>query len=169
MAFTVEISVERTFDVDCTPDRAFEVVSDVPWSVSHFPELDALVDLGEESYRWEMQKIGIDRYYVQTIYACKYKSDPEKKTVKWTPVKGEGNAQVSGRWNIKELKDGGSRLKLTTKGEMEVPLPRLMKMAVAPMVRQKFEALIDQYLENLQETLESNKKRPKKKLVKKPQ
>lgn len=157
MAFVVEVDIETEFSAACMPQFAFEVLADVPFSVSHFPKVDKLTDLGDGKYRWEMEKIGIDRYAIQTIYASKYTSDPDKLTVKWTPVKGEGNAQVSGKWTLKEKK-GETVLKLTTHGEMELPLPSLVKFAVAPIVRSQFESMVEEYAQNLVKTLESGKK-----------
>lgn len=157
MAFVVEVEIEREFEAKCTGEFAFEVLADVPFSVSHFPKVEQLVDLGDGKYRWEMEKIGVDRYSLQTIYASKYVSDAEKLSVKWTPVKGEGNAQVSGKWAIKE-KNGVTKLKLSTKGEMEMPLPSLVKFVVAPIVKSQFEGMVDEYIVNLTKTLESGKK-----------
>lgn len=165
MAFTVEVDIEKEFEANCPADFAFEVLADVPCSASHFPKVEKLVDLGDGKYRWEMEKIGITNYSLQTIYASKYVSDPEKLTVKWTPVKGEGNALVSGKWTLKE-KNGITKLKLSTKGAMELPLPSLTKMVVAPVVRAQFEGLVDQYIVKLTKTLESGKK-PKVKAAKK--
>jgi ribosome-associated toxin RatA of RatAB toxin-antitoxin module len=165
MAFTVEVDVDSRFEAACTTDRAYEIVSDVPWSVSHFPKMDRLVDMGGGKYRWEMEKIGVDKYYIQTVYACKYVCDDAKQTVKWTPVKNEGNGTVSGKWTLKALDDKRTELRLQTKASLELPFPRLAKMIVAPVVRHEFESMIDKYLENLTATLESKKKRPKKKLA----
>lgn len=165
MAFVVDVEIEKEFEASCTGDFAFEVVADVPFSASHFPKLEKLVDLGDGKYRWEMEKIGVNQYNIQTIYASKYVSDEEKKTVKWTPVKGEGNAQVSGKWTIKE-KAGKTTMKLSTKGAMELPLPSLVKFVVAPVVKIQFEGLVDEYITNLTKTLESGKK-PKAKAAKK--
>ena len=165
MAFVVEVDIETEFEAECSADFAFEVLADVPCSASHFPKVDKLIDLGDGKYRWEMEKIGIDKYPIQTIYASKYVSDAAKHSVKWTPVKGEGNALVSGKWTIKE-KNGITKLKLTIHGEMELPLPSLTKFVVAPVVRSQFETLVEQYAEKLTKTLESGKK-PKVKAAKK--
>lgn len=157
MAFVVEVDIEREFAAACTADFAFEVLADVPFSVSHFPKVEKLTDLGGGTYRWEMEKIGVNQYFLQTVYASKYTSDADKHTVKWTPVKGEGNAQVSGKWTMKE-KAGTTTLKLTTHGEMELPLPSLVKFVVAPIVKAQFESMVDEYIVNLTKTLESGKK-----------
>ena len=103
MAITVKIDLGYEFNVKAKAAEVFEVLSDVPTSVSHFPKVDQLVDLGGNSYRWEMEKVGTAQVNIQTVYACKYVSqwDAAKGhgTVKWTPVKGVGNALVSGSWD----------------------------------------------------------------------
>lgn len=165
MAFVVDVEFTKEFEAPCAAAFAFEVVADVPFSASHFPKVDKLVDLGENKFRWEMQKIGVDKYSLQTIYASKYVADPDKLTVKWTPVKGEGNATVAGKWTIKEKK-GVTVLKLETTGAMEVPLPSLVKFVLAPIVKREFEGMIDTYIENLLKTFASGKK-PKAKAAKK--
>lgn len=154
MAFTVDFEVERSRDVACPSEAVFEVLADVPVSVSHFPNVDTLEDLGGGVYRWEMKKIGIEKYNIQTVYACKYTSDRDKGRVRWTPVKGEGNATVKGQWVIKALDAETTRFTLKTTGELGLPLPRLVKMVVAPVVRAEFTGMVDTYMENLAETFE---------------
>ncbi|RZA13782.1 MAG: hypothetical protein EOP93_19640, partial [Lysobacteraceae bacterium] len=99
-------------------------------------------------YQWEMEKVGTAQVNIQTVYACKYVSDKARGTVKWTPVKGVGNAQVGGSWKIKENKKS-TGLTLAIQGEIEVPLPGLMKMVVAPVVEGEFEKLLEKYIANL--------------------
>jgi hypothetical protein len=85
---------------------------------------------------------------LQTVYACKYVSDAAKGTVVWSPVKGVGNAQVSGSWTVADGK-GKSDVVLSLKGTVDVPLPGLMKGIVTPLVKSEFEGLVDQYVDNL--------------------
>jgi carbon monoxide dehydrogenase subunit G len=126
----------------------FEVLSDVPTSGSHFPKVDKLIDLGDGAYRWEMEKIGIGSANIQTIYASKYVSNKTKGTIVWKPVKGEGNALVSGSWTIKDNKKS-TNIVLEIQGELSLPLPGLMKMMVAPVVEAEFEKMTEQYIANL--------------------
>jgi carbon monoxide dehydrogenase subunit G len=120
----------------------------VPKSVSHFPKVERLTDLGDGVYRWEMEKVGTAQVNIQTVYASKYVSDRKKGTVVWTPVKGEGNALVGGSWKIADLKPH-TAIEFKVKGTVDVPLPGLMKMVVVPLVRGEFEKLIEAYLDNL--------------------
>ena len=162
MAILVDFEIERVFEAQCSRDRVFDVLADVPRSVSHFPKVEQLTDLGGGKYRWEMEKIGVQAYHIQTTYACKYVSDRAKGSVKWTPVKGEGNATVSGSWSLKEILPGVTRVKLHTKGEMSLPLPSLVRMLVAPIVRAEFTRMVDQYITNLGQTFAAKGKSTKK-------
>lgn len=148
MAITVSIDLAYELEVKAKASEVFDVLSDVPTSASHFPKVDQLVDLGGGSYRWEMEKIGLGTVNLQTVYASHYVSNKAKGTVIWTPVKGEGNALVSGNWKIKDNKKS-THLTLEIQGELSLPLPGLMKMVVAPVVESEFEKMVEQYLDNL--------------------
>jgi carbon monoxide dehydrogenase subunit G len=148
MAITVSIDLGYEFEVKAPFAEVFDVLSDVPTSASHFPKVDKLIDLGDGAYRWEMAKIGVASIHLQTIYASKYVANKSKGTVVWTPVKGEGNALVSGSWKIKDNKKS-THLTFQVQGELTIPLPGLMKMVVAPVVESEFEKMTEQYIDNL--------------------
>lgn len=148
MTVSVDIDLAYEFAVKAPYKEVFDVLADVPISVSHFPKVDKLVDMGDGVYRWEMAKVGTAQVNIQTVYASKYVSDAKKGTVVWTPVKGVGNAQVGGSWKITDKKDR-TALVLKTKGTVDVGLPALMKMIVVPVVQGEFEKLVDKYIANL--------------------
>jgi carbon monoxide dehydrogenase subunit G len=148
MTVNVTIDLGYEFEVKATAKDVFAVLSDVPTSASFFPKVDKLVDLGDGAYRWEMAKIGVASINLQTIYASKYVSNKAKGTVDWTPVKGEGNALVSGSWKIKDNKKS-TTLTLQINGDLTIPLPGLMKMVVKPVVESEFEKMVEQYIANL--------------------
>jgi carbon monoxide dehydrogenase subunit G len=148
MAVSVDIDLGYEFTVKAPFDEVFDVLSDVPTSVSHFPKVEQLVDMGKGVYRWEMEKVGTAQVNIQTVYASQYVSDRKKGSVVWTPVKGVGNAQVGGSWSIAKAKKG-TALTLKTQGTVEVPLPGLMKMVVVPVVKNEFEGLVEKYIDNL--------------------
>lgn len=148
MAISVNIDLAYEFDVKAKAADVFDVLSDVPTSASHFPKLDKLTDLGDGAYQWEMAKVGTAQVNIQTVYASKYVSNKAKGTVVWTPVKGVGNAQVGGNWKIVDNKTS-TNITLAIKGTVDVPLPGLMKMVVAPVVEGEFEKLVDKYIDNL--------------------
>jgi len=148
MAVTVNIDLGYEFQVKAKAADVFELLSDVPASVSHFPKVDNLTDLGDGVYKWEMEKVGTAQVNIQTVYASKYVSSKSKGTVVWTPVPGIGNALVGGQWKIKDNQDS-TAIELKIDGEITLPLPGLMKMVVAPVVESEFEKLVDKYIANL--------------------
>lgn len=149
MAISVDIDLGYEFTVKAKAADVFAVLSDVPTSVSHFPKVDKLTDMGDGVYKWEMEKVGTAQVNIQTVYASKYVSDKAKGTVKWTPVKGIGNAQVGGSWKITDNKGKSTAIELKIKGTVDVPLPGLMKVVVGPVVEGEFEKLVDKYIANL--------------------
>ena len=148
MAVTVNIDLGYEFEVKAKYDDVFALLCDVPASVAHFPKVEKLTDMGDNVYKWEMEKVGTKEVGIQTIYASKYNSDKAKGTVVWTPVKGEGNAQIGGSWAITDKKKS-THVVLKIKGELTVPLPGLMKMVVAPVVTSENEKLVEKYIDNL--------------------
>ena len=148
MSITVKIDLAYEFEVKAKAAEVFAVLSDVPTSVSHFPKVEQLTDMGGGVYKWEMEKVGTAQVNIQTVYASKYVSDQAKGTVKWTPVKGVGNALVGGNWKIVDNKKS-TGVTLAIQGEIEVPLPGLMKMIVVPVVQGEFEKLVEKYIDNL--------------------
>lgn len=148
MAITVPFDLAYEFEVHAPFAEVFAVLADVPTSASHFPKLARLVDLGDGAYRWEMEKVGTDSVHLQTVYASRYVADRKKGSVVWTPVPGVGNAQVSGSWAITRKK-ASTHLVLRIAGELQLPLPALMKALVAPVVISEYEKLVEQYIDHL--------------------
>lgn len=150
MAIRIAIEINRTFDVQSDLDTVFDLLADVPKSASFFPKLHKLEPLGDNAYRWEMEKIGVDKHSIQTVYACRYHADKAANEVSWTPVEGEGNGVVSGKWQLKAKGPGDTHLVFKTEAALSLPLPSLLKLAVSPIVKHEFNSLVDQYVRNLQ-------------------
>lgn len=148
MAISVNIDLAYECEVHAKAAVVFAVLSDVPTSASHFPKVEQLTDLGDGVYKWEMAKVDTAQVHLQTVYASKYVSDKANGTVVWTPVKDIGNALVSGNWKITD-NTSSTTIALHIKGTVDVPLPGLMKMVVAPVVEGEFEKLVDKYIDNL--------------------
>ena len=55
---------------------------------------------------------------------------------------------MGGHWKISDQKKS-TAIELAIEGTVDVPLPSLMKMVVAPVVEAEFEKLVDKYIANL--------------------
>ena len=148
MAITVPFDLAYEFEVNAPFAEVFSVLADVPTSASHFPKLARLVDLGDACYRWEMDKVGTASAHLQTVYASRYVADKKKGRVVWTPLAGQGNALVGGSWAISNKKTF-THLVLRLAGELQLPLPGLMKALVTPVVIGEYEKLVELYIDNL--------------------
>lgn len=149
MAITVSIELNRELEIPASYDEVFELLADVPRSASHFPKVHKLTDLGDNTYRWEMEKVGVDKHAIQSIYASKYFSDKDAGKITWEPVKGEGNGLVSGSWVLTAKGDKATGVKFQTSAELTLPLPGLLKLAISPVIKHEFNGLVDTYMSNL--------------------
>jgi carbon monoxide dehydrogenase subunit G len=155
MAFTVHVKINKRFKLNGSFDDVYRLLADVPESASHFPKVDKLVETAKNTYRWEMEKIGLDRYFIQTVYTAKYRSLKKDGTVVWTPVNDpKNNAEVEGKWTLKKS-DGATQCTLSTTADVTVPLPALTKMLLAGLVEREFTELVDEYVANLKAHFES--------------
>ncbi len=152
MTVKVNVEVDREFTVSADKKTVFELLANVPKSVSHFPKVKGLTDQGDNTFLWEMEKEGIGEHAIQTVYACKYTPDTSIGTVTWKPVKGVGNSLVSGSWEITESKKG-TNIKFFTNAIMTLPLPWLLKIAISPVVNHTFNSMVDEYIDNLKAVL----------------
>jgi carbon monoxide dehydrogenase subunit G len=152
MAVEVEIVVNHVFNVKSQRAEVYTLLSDVPRSVSHFPDVVELLDRGDNVYEWVMKSKGPPGFEHAVRYACRYICNEEDDTVSWSPVDGVGNAVFSGTWRI-ESTGSGTRIQFGTQATLSIPAPRLLRSAVAPYADKALRGEIDQYLENLQKTL----------------
>ena len=148
MTIKVAVDISRKFIANADINTVFSVLSDVPASVAHFPNVQQLVDLGDNTYRWEMEEVSSGGYSVKTLYACQYTADDETKSVVWSPIKGEGNGVVSGKWQLTAT-DAGTEVVFSTKAELTLPFPRLLKMVASPIIKSEFTDMVETYLSNL--------------------
>lgn len=148
MNTTVDIDIAYEFNVKAPAKDVFAVLSDVPTSASHYPQVHRLVDLGQGTYRWEMEKIGVGQFTLQTVYTSQYTSSKAKGTVAWKPVPDGGNARVSGNWKISSHKTS-THVVLEVTASVDLPIPPVMKLMAAPLLEAEFERLTEIYINNL--------------------
>jgi hypothetical protein len=61
LSLKIPISIALEFYTEAGIQDVFNLLADVPRSVGHFPNVERLVPLGENKYRWEMEKMGSQR------------------------------------------------------------------------------------------------------------
>ena len=153
MSVTIPISVVRDFVTTGPIQGVYEVLADVPNSVSHFPQVEQLVPLGDDKYRWEMERMGTQNHYFQVRYVTQYTRSESEKWIRWTPIK-EGNGSFSGCWELRQ-EGGKTHVHFENTGHLELPFPRMIKRLVKPFVEKQFQDLLNQYIVNLQKTFDA--------------
>jgi carbon monoxide dehydrogenase subunit G len=148
MSISVHLELGYEFEVRASTKEVFDVLSDVPTSASFYPQVDHLVDMGDNTYRWEMEKVGTDQINLQVVYASHYLANRKKGSITWTALKDVGNAHVEGQWQLTNNKKS-THIVLTVNAEVFLPFPALMKLVVQPIVEAEFERLTEAYIANL--------------------
>ena len=149
-------TVSRSIQTRATPDAVYQLLSDVPRSVAHFPEIEELVEQ-KGVWIWKLKKLGAGPLIYQVHYGARYSFDAASRGVRWEAVPDVGNAQVSGRWIIE-----ASRFTMESTYVVHTPFPRLMKGAAEAIMHRENDRIIGTYLENLVVTLHGGDGRAKK-------
>ena len=148
MTMTIKIDINRSFAVPLSRDEAFKVLADVPFCARQFPGLESLQQLEDQRFAWSMEKTGIDKHALKVEYACDYQQDHDRFRLSWEPVKGFGNTEVTGHWQVEE-ENGHSRCRLQTSLCVNMAAPAMLKMVISPVVRHTFNEQVDRYIANL--------------------
>lgn len=150
MKFAVDHASQ--FAVSAPLDHVFDLLADVPRSVSHFPEVTQLIPTDIDTYRWEMQPVGALKIQHQVVYACRYIRDADQRGLSWVPVEGIGNGRIAGRWKLQDS-GMGTQLNFATEGELDVPVPTPLRLVAKPVVERQFRQQVQRYLDNLRDVL----------------
>lgn len=151
------MDIERSAQVPVPFERARERMLDLEGTLRLFPKLEKLTTLGERQYLWQLEPIGFKPARISHVvrYATAFSVDLEGGVVEWTPIAGEGNALIRGRW---VTVDHGGSIDITlaisgTIGDIRVPLA--FRLAVPPFVRSVFTDLVEGFLANVAEKVSS--------------
>ncbi len=149
MALEMSIEFTKRLNLATDYDTAFAFFTDVPATAAIFPKVERLVDLGGGKFQWEMQKVGVSKYSIQVIYACKYDNDKAAGLIRWTPVDGVGNARNEGSARV--VKSGnGVTVDFSTKLDLSFSfIPSLAKALVKPLIVREFNQTADKFEENV--------------------
>lgn len=148
MSIKIEVDIKRSKAIHTAADEAFTRIRTVEEMASCFPALDQLDKVDEQTYGWVLHKIGNDAYKHRVEYTSRWQWHPEDRKITWEPIKGKGNTQISGFCHVLE-RDQGSEVIFTVQAVLHLPLPRLAKAIAKPIVKKKFEGVIDTYIDNV--------------------
>lgn len=143
--------ITRVAETHASPDAVYALLADVPRSVSHFPDLESLIQ-ENGAWVWRLPRLGAGPLVFQVVYASRYFFEPQTRSVRWEPVPGVGNTQVGGSWKI-FVTPKGSRFEMVSDYVVETPFPKLMRGPAEVIMARENERILGQYLNNLVITL----------------
>lgn len=151
----VPVKITRTISVATNPAHMHELISNVPRSVSHWPDVQNLVHQEDTTYRWEMVPVAYGGVSMQPIYVLRYGWDAGQLRVWWEPVPQDGHfVQVEGFWQLAPEANGTSAV-FELDMRFELPIPQMMVSMAKPLLAAEIGKQVDTYLAAITRTLET--------------
>jgi hypothetical protein len=134
-----------------SPAELIEVLSDMPATLSHFPKLRPITELAANRYRWDLEAIGAAGVEHEVSFATDFETDVDAGEIRFSAVKGEGNAMISGVFRAQES-GGATELVLEVGGTLsDIKVPMLLRGPAKPFIKGMFEKLVDRFVERVSE------------------
>lgn len=144
-----KIDLVRNAHIEGDATELFEMLSDLPKTMSHFPKLRAFSDLGDGMWLWDIEPIHVAGMTYELQVVTRFTVDADKRVVTLTPVTSRGNAEIGGHFC--SVQDGEhALLKLDIAGTIEVDVPMLLRAPAKPFIRAYFARLVDRFIERIQ-------------------
>ncbi len=134
-------------------DTCYHFLSDIPQTATCFPNVEDLIDLGNNCFQWDLEPQGPPPYSVQTIYACRYEFN-KPGSIQWTPLTDIGNAFFSGSWSLTP-QSNRCKANFLLNGEMDFLIPEFAEIMAKPLIRSLFNSLLNDFLDALQQRIAS--------------
>ncbi len=148
----ITVETEKYFEVSTPVNETWKILSQTEQAVSHYPKLESIENIEGNKWVWKLEKIGLKNFYHQIVYAVEYHFDEEAGTIRWEPLPELGNSIISGAFEITET-ENGSQVRLTTTGEMDMPIPKLFRSMAVAFIEKEFDSHISQFAQNLQKEI----------------
>lgn len=153
----IEIAIDRSVVLPVPFKKAAPLLTDIETTIGRFPNLRKLTRLSDDTWLWEMKTMGVRVAKIahDVSYAARYTHDAKRQRVSFEPVRGHGNALVSGHFALTEVA-GGTEFSFSVRGTLdEVPVPLLYRPIAPKFISGKFTVLIERFLERTREALAS--------------
>lgn len=154
----VSLNIQRTLVIDVPVAKSALLLDDIEATFGRFPKLKRMRKLGERRYVMEMDTIGsrMAKIAHNVRYGAAYAVDHRAGRLSWSPIAGEGNAQLAGELQVSAHSPIQTRLQLAVSGELrDVPVPLMYRLLAPPFIQGKFTHMVDRFLEETQAALQA--------------
>lgn len=154
MAVKIMTGVNDVFLLAAPLADVWALLGDIERSAACYPNVQDLVSLGDDVWRWEFAPTGAAGFTHQIIYTCKYQLDEQTAKIEWSPVPDSGTTRISGKMTLREVAEG-VEVTFETTGELLLPAPKFMKKVATSFAQGETKKQIATYIKNLQQALTS--------------
>lgn len=152
---TVPVVYERSIHVAAPLERVYALVSDYPRSAAHFPGIESFTRVpgeGNAVYEWVNQEVSFAGFRYQARYRARFERRKNRE-VSWSSIDGQGNVDVTGRWDL--AADGeGTELSFRMELGVRLKIPRLLSGPARKAIEQVLQPPMRRYLEGIKRSLE---------------
>lgn len=149
----LEGSTEQEFEVDASADRVAEFFADPGEFEDCVPDLDALEQVEEDVWQFELEELSAKGVSFQGKYRVTYRRDGHE--VVWEPTDADLNMKSEGSATVEDLGGDRSRVAYRETISVELPIPNLMTKVFNPIVSREVRKGVDELLECARTTLEA--------------
>lgn len=154
MAQKLQADYRSTRVLDCSREKAFDFLADIPRAVGDcFPDLASLDSLGEGRYAHRLQPIRQLGLTLKLHWEAVYTNDRNTWRLEWTTDPESGNAGLDGHIVLTEA-DGGTKVDISETHWLWLSIPRLTVPMARPLVSQTLKDMTERYLDNVKAALE---------------
>lgn len=153
MATIIPVKIDRYFDVAASPEEMFELITNVRRSASHFPDIQELVQLDDQTWRWEMQPVSYAGVAMQPKYVLRYSWDADRLHMRWDPVPQDDHfVVVEGHWQL-QPRGTGTNAYFLLDMQFDLPVPQMIAGMAKQLLTAELGKGVDQYVAAMTRTL----------------
>lgn len=153
MAVEIKSSITRKIELGTDFDTVFGLLEDPPATARYFPKLENMEKLGDNSWRWDMERIGLGSVtFLKLSFNCRYRIERNKGVISWEPLDRDDRATIEGRLTVTTT-DNGCRLDIESSGTGRLKLPTELEPILTSLATMVAEHLVDRFLHNIRDAL----------------
>ncbi len=142
----------ETFTVDAPFDKAREHFGDLDTIAAAYPDLERSEKLEDMTLRFALKPKSALRRSFAGKYDCKYEYVSDDQLT-WKSVGSGGNMFAKGEARFEKVGEDRTRVIYHQSMEIDMPIPRLLSKAIAPIVRKNIESGVVKYLDAMRASL----------------
>jgi uncharacterized membrane protein len=153
----IDISVEggKKVKIKATLAQVWDYLNDYEEQMTNADEVEEFTKLKVRKYHWGYSSVGVVKWTFAMEYDGEYYPDKKKNRIEWRSVKGSGNAEVEGFFQLKKLGSNETEMEMWARYDYQLPFPKLAGPAVKPVVKNLTKSGLSSYVDKIKKSIEA--------------